>query len=102
MSGRVALMCLAVAGCTTVNGELEHPPPEVWMGAVTVPVTVDYVRREDLPGLCDLSPERLVGCSKLWPGEHCEIYVSRGLSPGLRRDVLKHERAHCAGWVHAD
>lgn len=97
---RVSLLCLAVAGCTTVSGELEHSPPDVW--AVTVPVTVDYVRREDLPGLCELSPERLVGCSKLWPGERCEIYIARGLTPGLRRDVLAHERAHCAGWYHED
>ena len=102
MSARVSLLCLAVAGCTTVSGELEHPPPDAWAGRATVPVRVDYVRREDLPGLCQLSPDRLVGCSILWPGERCVIYVARGLTPALRRDVLAHERAHCAGWVHED
>lgn len=101
MSARISLFCLALAGCTTVNGELEHPPPEAWVGRGAVLVTVDYVRREDLPGICGLTPDRLVGCSILYRGA-CQIYVARGLAPALRRDVLAHEEAHCNGWVHED
>lgn len=100
MSARISLFCMALAGCGHVSGELEHAAPIGY--EPRVPVSVTRVARERLPAACDLEPGRLVGCSKLWPGERCEIYVARGLTPRLERDVLAHERAHCGGWVHGE
>lgn len=100
----VALLPLTLVGCgATANSRagrgLEYEAPksgyEPW-----VPVTVTYVPARMLPETCDVPPDRLVGCSKLWPGERCEIMVAEGLGVDLTKRVLAHERAHCGGWRH--
>lgn len=91
---------LALAGCTTTGARLEHPAPRGH--APTVPVTVSEISRASLPNTCQLEPGHLVGCSLLWPGQRCEIYLADDLRGALRREVLAHERAHCGGWAHGD
>ena len=86
-----------LAGCGTTS-KLEHPAPRGYRP--DVPVTVAYAPARSLPKICTLPPDRLVGCSLLWPGERCEIYVAEGLDPRLTREVLRHETAHCGGWTH--
>ena len=82
-------------------GTLEHAAP-ARIPEPTVPVTVHFAAVEDLPDLCGLTPERLVGCAKLWPGVKCEIWIGGELSPGVKEEVIAHEQAHCAGWSHED
>lgn len=91
---------VVLGGCATASGShLDYAAPargyEPW-----VPVAVSYVPPDQLGDTCGLDPTRLVGCSKLWPGERCEIYVAEGLGAQLTREVLAHERAHCGGWRH--
>lgn len=98
----VGLVVVSLAGCTATAGRdrLALATPEGY--APTVPVTVSYAPAQDLPGLCILPPERLVGCSILYHGESCRIIIAEGLSARLTRQVLEHERAHCGGWAHDD
>ena len=95
----ILLVGVALAGCNGAQLEYEAPAK---VGPVAIPMSVSYHPSGDLPRACGLSPERLVGCSKLWPGERCEILIAEGLGARLTRDVLAHEKAHCGGWTHED
>ncbi len=78
------------------------PPPD-WkpLGPIP-PIKVQYLPRAMLPEACNLTPERLVGCSLLYRGEKCVIIIGIEESPELQQEVLKHETAHCQGWHHED
>lgn len=102
MTARATTLALvsivALAGCASAGLEYEAPTGY----APEVPVTVAYVPVDDLPGACGLTPERLVGCSRLWPGVKCEILIADGLDARLTSEVLAHEQAHCGSWTHED
>jgi hypothetical protein len=106
MTGRWVVLFAAalVSGCATggrvSTPALEHVAPAGYRPAV--PVTVAYAPARELPDVCELEPDRLVGCSKLWPGDRCEIIIAEGLGAQLTKEVLEHEKAHCAGWSHED
>ncbi len=86
---------LMLGGCA----HLEYDAPQAAGYTPTVPVTVAYIPRADLSGVCRLTPDRLVGCSLLYH-DRCEIYVADDLRGRLRREVVAHEEAHCGGWQH--
>ena len=43
------------------------------------------------------SPEEL-GCAVLLEGEFCEILIQENLPKRIKDHLIRHERAHCAGW----
>ncbi len=96
----VILAAALVSGCGATGGRLEYAAPAGYKP--TVPVTVAYVPARTLAGVCELTPERLVGCSKLWPGDRCDIIIAEGLGAQLTKEVLEHEMAHCGSWTHED
>jgi hypothetical protein len=82
---------------------LQHVPPADFRPTGPIPpVIVKLIPEADLPSTCNLTPERLVGCSVLYKGVKCLIYVGKEEKKELMYAVIDHEVAHCAGWVHVD
>jgi len=97
----VIMVALLLSACQTTRPDwasVDHrPPPGL---RPSVPVSVRYVTAGELPGMCGLDPDRLLGCSRLWPALRCDVWIRDDLPATQRAAVLAHELAHCAGWNH--
>ncbi len=100
-----SILALALlAGCQSATAipkatiTLEHVTPAS-TARPTVPVEIRQVPAEQLAAVCNLDPDRLVGCSYLFPTS-CVIFLPDNLSFSNRRVILEHEKWHCAGGRH--
>ncbi len=101
--GTAAWVLSDCSGYASAAALLQHVPPADFRATGPIPpVIVKLIPEADLPKTCNLTPERLVGCSVLYKGVKCLIYVGKEEKKELMYAVIDHEVAHCAGWVHAD
>jgi hypothetical protein len=82
-------------------------PPAQYDHEPTVPYRVHYVSQAFANELCGANlrearrykPDaRIAGCTDTLTND---IYISRDFSPETRVYILRHEKAHVNGWVHA-
>jgi len=94
-----ALVILAAAAPPVAAYESRVKPPLGYaLKFRNAPIRVHTVR--SVAGICGHHRGlRTVGCAKR-SATRCDIYIKRDPAPLTRREVLRHEKAHCKGWKH--
>ena len=72
-----------------------HPPAQF---NVVPRNQVLIVPKDDAPE-CKAAHTNAIACSRL-DGDLCVIYMPTRQNEKLRWDILRHELAHCNGWIH--
>ncbi len=98
---KIAALSFMIMMTPALAGTLEYAAP-ARMPPLTIPWEIVVVPPDELGAACGLDPERLVGCSLLWPGERCKIILPAGLDVPQEAEIIQHELAHCGGWTHKD
>lgn len=42
----------------------------------------------------------VLGCAIIYPNGVCDVAVRKDLPSTTQKQVIRHERGHCNGWVH--